>query len=156
MAVGDFRMKPTRIGLDVSKGVFELHGVDQQGEVVLRGSIRSGRLHETFAQMPRCVIGLESCGTAHRWGQQLASLGHEVRLMAPHAVAAYREHLEGGVSRAAAICEALGRSATPFTLVKAAKGRGSLGLIRVPARFLAGLGAMVTRERAAPERRSNA
>ncbi len=103
-------MEARRVGLDVSKSLFELHGVDQHGRVVLRKTVRSAQLHETFAQLPRCVVGLESCGTAHRWGRALAGLGHEVRLIAPHVVAPYRERLALGGSNAQVICETLGRA----------------------------------------------
>jgi transposase len=136
-------MEARRIGLDVSKSVFELHGVNKQGETVLQKKVRRGELHETFAQLPRCVVGLESFGTAHRWGEQLASLGHEVRLLAPHAIAPYRECLEVGASNAQVICEALGRYSTPFTRVKAAKRR--LGVFPLPAQVLAGFLSVVRR-----------
>lgn len=136
-------MEARRIGLDVSKSVFELHGVNKQGETVLRKKVRRGELHETFAQLPRCVVGLESFGTAHRWGEQLANLGHEVRLLAPHTIAPYRECLETGASNAEVICEALGRCSTPFTRVKAARRR--LGVFPLPAQLLAGFISVVRR-----------
>lgn len=132
-------MEAKRIGVDVSKNLFELHGVDKQGEVVLRRSVRRGQLCETFSRLPRCVVGLEACGTAYQWAQQLASLGHEVRLLAPHAVAPHRERLETGASAAAVICEALGRANTPFTRVKGSPERTRLGLIPIPTRLLESL-----------------
>jgi transposase len=152
--VEDFGMEAKRIGLDVSKKVFELHGVNKEGEVVLRKTVRRGALQETFAQLPRCVIGLESCGTAHRWGQELASLGHEVRLMAPHTVAPYRACFETGASTAQVICEALGRESTPFTRIKAARRPVRLSLVPASERLLAGLGLVLRREKIAPARRS--
>lgn len=129
-------MDAKRIGLDISTNVFHLHGVDRQGEVVLSKSVRRGQFRETFSRLPRCVVGLEACGTAHRWGQQLASLGHEVRLLAPHVVAPYRECFDEGSSTAQAICEALGRASAPFTRLKATRRRAGLGLIPIPARLL--------------------
>lgn len=147
-------MEAQRIGLDITKRMFELHGVDEDGEVVLRRTVRRGALQETFAQLPRCVIGLESCGNAHRWGQELAGLGHEVRLMAPHAVAPYRACCETGASTAQVICEALGRDSTPFTRIKAARHPARLGLIPASARLLAGLGLVLRREKTASARRS--
>jgi transposase len=127
-------MELKRIGLDISKNVFYLHGIDQQGEVVLNTSVRRGQLHQTFSRLPRCIVGLEACGTAHQWGQQLASLGHEVRLFTPHVLTPYRERLDGGSSAAQAICEALGHA--PFTRIKATRRRVRLGLIPIPARLL--------------------
>lgn len=142
-------MNPTRIGLDVSKVAFEFYGVDQSGRAVLRGSVRGARVLETFARLPGCLVGLEAHGTGYRWGQQLASLGHEVRLMAPHALASHHERLDSGASRAQVICEVLGQSGTPFTRIRAPRGHGPLELIRASARLLASLGALVTRDRAA-------
>lgn len=129
-----------RIGLDLSKSPFELHGVNEQGKVVLRRNVRVAQLHDIFAQLPQCIVGLESCGTAHQWGQGLADLGHEVRLIAPHAVAAYRGCVEAGASQAQVICEALGSATTRFIRIKADKRPGGLGLFRIPAQLLAGLG----------------
>lgn len=133
-------MSPARIGVDVAKNVFEVHGVDPEGVVILQTTIRRAQLDETFGRLPHRVIGLESCGTAHRWGQQLASFGHEVRLMPPQAVAPHREGLGSSISTAQAICEALGRCNTPYTRVKAPK-RG-LGFFPVPT-LLAGLARVV-------------
>ena len=129
-------MDAKRIGLDISKNVFQLHGVDKQGEVVLSRSVRRGQFRETFSKLPRCVIGLEACGTAHQWGQQLAGLGHEVRLLPPHVVAPYRGCFDAATGTAQAICEALGRASAPFTRVKATQRRTRLGLIPIPARLL--------------------
>jgi len=128
-----------RIGLDVSKNLFELHGVNKNGQVVLQRSFPRWQLRATFAQMPRCVIGLEACGTAHEWGKQLASFGHEVRLLAPHVVAPYRGYVESGATTAQLICEALGRAGTPFTRVRAARRKGPLGQIPMPQRLLESL-----------------
>lgn len=148
-------MEATRIGLDVSKNLFELHGVDQDGAVVLRMSVRRGQLQETFARLPRCVVGLEAFGTAHRWGEQLAGLGHDVRLMAPHAVAPYRDPFGDDPSVARAICEALGGENTRYIRVKASRPSG-LGLTAVPSRLLAGFGLSGLRARVTANRRSEA
>ena len=113
-----------RVGLDISKNLFELHGVNRRGQVVLQRSIPRWQLSATFAQMPSCVIGLEACGTAHEWGKQLASFGHEVRLLSPRVVAPYRGYLESGATTAQLICEALGRDGVPFTRIKATRRKG--------------------------------
>jgi transposase len=127
------------IGLDISKNLFEVHGVNKKGQVVLQRSLHRWQLRETFSQMPRCVIGLEACGTAHQWGQQLASFGHDVRLLSPHVVAPYRGYVESGATTAQLICEALGRSGASFTRVKGAKRRGRFGQIPMPQRLLESL-----------------
>jgi transposase len=129
-------MEATRIGLDLSKRPFEVHGVDGRGEVVLRRTVRRRQIQDTFAGLPRCVIGLESCGTAHEWARQLTDLGHEVRLIAPHAVAPYRASAGRGASLAQVICEALGGETTRFTRVKPSS---RLALMRIPGQILSGL-----------------
>ena len=153
-SAGDFRMEARRVGLDVSKSLFELHGVDQHGRVVLRKFVRSAHLNETFARIPWCVVGLESCGTAHRWGRALAGLGHEVRLIAPHVVAPYRERLELSASNAQVICEALGHASIPFTRVKADKRLGRLGPLWTPTQLLAELGLVARPQKGTSPRES--
>ncbi len=145
-------MEATRIGLDLSKSPFELHGVNEKGEIVLRRTVRVAQLQEIFAQLPQSVVGLESCGTAHQWGQRLAGLGHEVRLIAPHAVAAYRGCVGAGASQAQVICEALGGATTRFIRIKADKRPGGLGLFRIPAQLLTGFGLMARPASRGPSR----
>ena len=71
----------TTIGLDLAKHVFQVHGVDAQGMTVVRKRLRRGQVLAFFSRIPRCVIGLEACATAHYWARELGALGHEVRLM---------------------------------------------------------------------------
>ena len=71
------------IGLDLAKHVFQVHGVDAVGECVLRKRIRRGQVISFFAQLPRCLIGIEACATAHYWARELEAAGHEVRLRWP-------------------------------------------------------------------------
>jgi hypothetical protein len=71
----------TPIGLDLAKHVFQVHGVDAQGTTVLRKRLRRGQVLAFFSRIPRCVVGLEACATAHYWARELGALGHEVRLM---------------------------------------------------------------------------
>ena len=129
-------MEATRIGLDLSRNPFEVHGVDEHGQVVLRRAVRRGQIQDTFGGLPPCVVGLESCGKAHYWGKQLTDLGHEVRLMAPHAVAPYRASVGRGASLAQVICEALGGECTRFTRLRP---RSRIALMRVPGQILEGL-----------------
>ena len=74
-------MQVTTIGLDLAKQVFQLHGVDARGKVALRKRLSRARLLEFFANLPRCLIGMEACGGAHFWARELQKLGHDVRLM---------------------------------------------------------------------------
>src|SRR5262245_28122842 len=71
----------TTIGLDLAKHVFQVHGVDAEGTAVLRKQLRRGQVLAFFSKLPRCVVGLEACATAHYWSRELGALGHEVRLM---------------------------------------------------------------------------
>jgi transposase len=76
-------MNLKRIGLDTSKAVFTLHGVDQDEKPVLRRNIRRAGLEAFFTKLPPTVVGLEACGGSHHWGRRLAALGHTVRLIPP-------------------------------------------------------------------------
>src|SRR5262245_65396012 len=71
----------TTIGLDLAKHVFQVHGIDAEGTTVLRRRLRRNQVLAFFSRVPRCVVGLEACATAHYWARELAALGHEVRLM---------------------------------------------------------------------------
>src|SRR5438477_3924444 len=77
------------IGLDLAKHVFQVHGVDAAGECVLRKRLRRGQVISFFAQLPRCLVGIEACATAHYWARELQAAGHEVRLMPAQYVKAY-------------------------------------------------------------------
>jgi len=74
-------MHPTTIGLDLAKHVFQVHGVDVAGKVIIRKKLRRSELKAFFEKLPPCLVGMEACGTAHYWGRELSSLGHHVRLM---------------------------------------------------------------------------
>ncbi len=85
------------IGVDLAKNVFQVHGVDAEGGVVVRRQLRRGQVLPFFKKQPPCLVGMEACATAHHWARQLIELGHEVKLMPPHYVK----------PDAAALCEAL-------------------------------------------------
>jgi transposase len=82
-------MEIVRIGLDLAKYVFEVHAVDAREEVVLRKRLRREEVAAFFAEMPRCLVGMEACSSAHSWAKVLSDPGHEVRLMAPQFVTRY-------------------------------------------------------------------
>src|SRR3954469_1875774 len=79
----------TTVGLDLAKNVFQVHGVDAEGTTVLRKPLRRAQLLAFFSQLPRCLVGMEACATAHYWARELRALGHEVRLMPAQYVKAY-------------------------------------------------------------------
>lgn len=107
------------IGLDIAKHVFQVHGEDASGQVVIRRQLRRGALLKFFAKLPACVVGIEACGSAHYWGRELRLLGHDVRLMPPVRVKPYvRWGKKNDATDAAAICEAVGRPRMQFVPVK--------------------------------------
>src|SRR5262245_10239838 len=111
-------MKVTRVGLDLAKEVFEVHGVDEYGKVAVRKQWRRARVCEFFANFPACLIGMESGSGAHYWARELHKLGHTVRLMAPRLVSPYRKSDKSDRNDAEAICEAVGRPTMRFVAVK--------------------------------------
>ena len=69
------------IGLDIAKSVFQVHGVDESGEVVIRRKLKRRSVVPFFRKLPPCLVGIEACATAHHWSRELSALGHEVKLM---------------------------------------------------------------------------
>jgi transposase len=108
----------TRIGIDLAKQVFQLHGVDERGHTVLRRRVSRAQLRPFVAQLRPCLIGVEACGSAHYWARELRALGHDVRLIAPQFVAPYRTKDKNDGNDAEAICEAVGRPHMRFVPVK--------------------------------------
>jgi transposase len=102
-------MQVTRIGMDIAKQIFELHGVDGRDQPVLRRTLRRERLLEFLAQLKPCAIGMEACGGAHYWHREISRLGHTVRLLSAHKVKPYLDGNKNNRHDAAAICEAMSR-----------------------------------------------
>ena len=120
----------TTIGLDLAKHVFQVHGVDVRGATVLRKQLRRGQVVGFFATLPRCLVGLEACATAHYWARELQALGHEVRLMPAQYVKAYLKRNKNDAADAEAICEAVGRPSMRFVAIKTAEQQAALLLHR--------------------------
>jgi transposase len=120
----------TTIGLDLAKHVFQVHGVDADGAVVLRKQLRRGQVVSFFSRLPRCLVGMEACATAHYWARELGALGHEVRLMPAQYVKAYVKRNKNDAADAAAICEAVVRPTMRFVPVKTAEQQAALLLHR--------------------------
>ncbi|WP_060978650.1 MULTISPECIES: IS110 family transposase [Pseudomonadota] len=123
-------MQITTIGLDIAKTVFQLHGVDSEGRVVLRRKVRRDQLLGLLGGLEPCLIGIEACATAHHWARQLTALGHEVRLMPPTYVKAYVKRNKNDAADAEAICEAVARPTMRFVPVKSADAQSVLMLHR--------------------------
>jgi transposase len=106
------------IGVDVAKSVFQIHGTDARGTVVLRHQLRRAQVLPFFAQMPPSLIGMEACGGAHHWARSLRAMGHTVRLMAPQFVKPYVKTNKSDRADAEAIAEAVMRPGMRFVGIK--------------------------------------
>jgi transposase len=82
-------MQVTTVGLDLAKRVFQFHGVDAGGRVVMRRKLQRGEVAAFFADLPSCLVGMEACATAHHWARLIGASGHEVRLIPPSYVKPY-------------------------------------------------------------------
>ncbi|TWS92597.1 IS110 family transposase [Reyranella sp. CPCC 100927] len=122
--------KVSMIGLDLAKSVFEVHGRNAAGEVVLRRTLKRGQMEKFFARQPKAVIGMEACGSAHHWARVLSQLGHDVRLMPPAYVKPYVKRNKSDTIDAAACWEAAGRPDMRFVPIKAAEQQAALSLHR--------------------------
>jgi|SRR5689334_5523409 transposase len=118
------------IGLDIAKSVFQVHGVDGLGVVVIRKRVSRAKMLEFFAGLPRCLIGIEACPAAHHWARELQAIGHTVRLMPPSYVKAYLKRSKNDANDAAAICEAVTRPSMRFVAVKTKEQQAALMLHR--------------------------
>lgn len=123
-------MKIMRIGVDLAKVVFQVHGVDGRGRVVARKRLSRAQMVAYFSALEPCLVGMEACASAHHWARTLKALGHEVRLMAPQFVHPYRKGGKNDGNDADAICEAVGRPNMRFVAVKSVEQQAVLTLHR--------------------------
>jgi transposase len=123
-------MQISTIGVDLAKNVFQIHGTDSHGKVVVTRQLRRRQVIEFFGKIPSCLVGMEACGTAHYWARELAKLGHTVKLMPPSYVKGYVKRSKNDAADAAAICEAVTRPSMRFVPVKTAEQQGALALHR--------------------------
>ncbi len=120
-----------RIGLDTSKHVFQIHGVDENEQPVLRRQIRRGEVAKFFAKLAPTRIGIEACGASHHWARVLRGVGHEVLLMPPQYVKPYVQRGKTDAIDAEAICEAMSRPKMRFVPVKTAESQAALTMLGV-------------------------
>jgi transposase len=119
-------MQITTVGLDLAKRVFQVHGVDAGGRVVMRRKLQRGEIAAFFADLPSCLVGMEACATAHHWARLIGASGHEVRLIPPSYVKPYVRRSKTDAADAQAICEAVGRPSMRFVPVKSAAQQAAL------------------------------
>jgi transposase len=119
------------IGLDIAKSVFQVHGVDGSGAVIVRRRLTRAKVLSFFERLPPCLVGLEACATAHYWGRELRKFGHDVRLMPPSYVKPYVKRQKNDAADAEAICEAVTRASMRFVEIKSPEQQSVMSLHRV-------------------------
>jgi transposase len=126
----------TTIGLDIAKSVFQVHGVDAVGQVVIRRQLKRRYVLAFFQKLPSCLIGMEACASSHHWSRELEALGHTVRQMPPAYVKPYVKRHKNDATDAEAICEAVTRPNMRFVATKAPAQQSCLTLHRTRHLFI--------------------
>jgi transposase len=125
-----------RIGIDTSKSVFQLHGVNAAEEPVLRRKLRRRDVLKFFAKLSPTVVGMEACGASHYWAREIAALGHEVKLLPAQYVKAYVKRNKNDPADAEAVCEAMSRPTMRFVAVKTAERQAALMMVTIRDRLV--------------------
>jgi transposase len=126
----------TTIGLDIAKSVFQVHGVDAGGQVVMRRQLKRRYVLTFFQKLPSCLVGIEACASSHHWSRELQTLGHKVRLMPPAYVKPYVKRQKNDATDAEAICEAVSRPNMRFVETKTPEQQSCLVLHRTRHLFI--------------------
>ena len=126
----------TTIGLDIAKSVFQIHGVDAAGNVIVRRKLKRRYVLPFFQRLSPCLIGIEACASSHHWSRELQALGHTVRLMPPAYVKPYVKRQKNDAADAEAICEAVTRANMRFVETKTPEQQSCLMLHRTRHLFI--------------------
>jgi transposase len=126
----------TTIGLDIAKSVFQVHGVDAEGNVLIRRQLKRRYVLAFFQKLSPCLVGIEACATSHHWSRELTALGHSVRLMPPAYVRPYVKRQKNDAADAEAICEAVTRTNMRFVETKTPEQQSCLMLHRTRQLFI--------------------
>src|SRR5512143_1654517 len=126
----------TIVGLDIAKSVFQVHGVDAQGEVLILRRLKRRYVLAFFQKLPSCLVGIEACASSHYWSRELKALGHTVRLMPPAYVKPYVKRQKNDATDAEAICEAVTRANMRFVETKTLEQQSCLTLHRTRHLFI--------------------
>ena len=126
----------TTIGLDTAKSVFQVHGIDEEGQVIIRRQLKRRYVVAFFEKLPPCLVGIEACAASHHWSRQLQALGHTVRLMPPAYVKPYVKRQKNDAADAEAICEAVTRANMRFVATKTPEQQSCLMLHRTRHLFI--------------------
>jgi transposase len=136
------------IGLDIAKSVFQVHGADAAGRVVLRRQLKRRHILAFFQKLPPCLVGIEACASSHHWSRELQALGHTVRLMPPAYVKPYVKRQKNDTTDAEAICEAVTRPNMRFVPTKTVEQQSCLMLHRARHLFIRQQTAVINSTRA--------
>src|ERR1700682_5587944 len=120
----------TTIGFDIAKSVFQVHGVDAGGQVIIRRQLKRRHVLAFFQKLSSCLVGIEACASSHHWSRELQALGHTVRLMPPAYVKPYVKRHKNDAVDAEAICEAVTRANMRFVATKTPEQQSCLTLHR--------------------------
>ena len=126
----------TTIGLDIAKSVFQVHGIDAEGRVIIRRQLKRRYVLAFFQKLPPCLVGIEACATSHHWSRELRALGHTARLMPPTYVKPYVKRQKNDAADAEAICEAVTRANMRFVETKTPEQQSCLMLHRTRQLFI--------------------
>ncbi len=126
----------TTIGLDIAKSVFQVHGIDVEGNVIIRRQLKRRYVLTFFQKLPPCLVGIEACASSHHWSRELQALGHTVRLMPPAYVKPYVKRQKNDAADAEAICEAVTRATMRFVETKSPEQQSCLMLHRTRHLFI--------------------
>src|SRR4026208_2535185 len=126
----------TTIGLDIAKSVFQVHGIDAEGKVLIRRQLKRRYVLAFFQKLSPCLVGIEACATSHHWSRELKALGHNVRLMPPAYVKPYVKRQKNDATDAEAICEAVSRANMRFVPTKTPEQQSGLVLHRTRHLFM--------------------
>lgn len=118
------------VGIDLAKSVFQIHGADAGGAVVFRKKLRRDQVLAFFSTLPRCVVAMEACASAHHWAREIAALGHDTRLISPAYVKPFVKRQKNDMADAEAICEAAQRPTMRFVQGKSAEAQASAVVFR--------------------------
>ncbi|MCK1487846.1 IS110 family transposase, partial [Bradyrhizobium sp. 193] len=118
------------VGLDLAKSIFQVHGIAEDGKVLVRRTVRRSQVLPFFRRLPTCLVGMEAYASAHHWAREIAALGHTVRMMPPAYVKPYVKRNKTDVADAEAICEAVTRPTMRFVPVKTAEQQAASMILR--------------------------
>src|SRR5438105_15361797 len=131
-----FMQTITTIGLDIAKSVFQIHGIDAKGKVIVRRQLKRRHVLAFFQKLPPCLVGIEACASSHHWSRELQAVGHTVRLMPPVYVKPYVKRQKNDAADAEAICEQVTRATMRFVETKTHEQQSCLMLHRTRHLFI--------------------